>query len=276
MTCRLYQFINYALRPLLYPALRPALLPLAVVCLWLVPLRAGSVAAPGVGEVAGVVMLRGEGAGAGVTRLRQGDVLPPDGVAVVTGAGSRVELVAADGGVCRVGSLALWMPSPAGGRLLSGTVLVDVPEGRERAVDSTTGRARLGSGLWIVQAMHNEGLKLICLDGPGAVVAAGGAEPAGDAPARLTLRPGELVFLRPGGREFGPVVTIFLQELLVTSRLVNGFSQPAPRAARLRWQALAQAERLGRVTNALVAGARDGEGFQLVVPRGAPDRKRAR
>lgn len=228
-----------------------------------------------VGEVGGVAMLRGE-AGRGVSALRAGAELPVGAAAVVTGADSRVELTAADGGTWRVGSLALWIPSANGGRLLAGTVLVDVPDGAVRAIDSTTGRAMVGAGLWIVQATHNEGLKLICLDGPAEATAAGGVESAGDHPAQVALRPGELVFLRPGGLEFGPVVTIFLPELLATSRLLNGFSEPAPRAARLRWLAQAQAERLKRVTNAFVGGARDEEGFQLVVPRGAPDRRRER
>lgn len=232
--------------------------------------RAEPAAGPRVGEVAGTVMLRGDGV-RGVVRLKTGDPLPSGGVAVVTGADSRVALPAADGGLWRLGSLALWMPLPDGGRLLSGTVLAVVPEGTGRSVDSTSGRARLGAGLWIVQATHNEGLKLICLDGPAEVIAAGGTEPAGDTPARVTLQPGELVFLRPGGLEFGPVVTIFLQELLVTSRLVNGFSEPLPHSRRLQLVATAQAERLKRVTNVFVAGARGEDGFQLVVPRPASD-----
>gem|GEM_PF-2229088 len=228
------------------------------------------------GEVAGAVMLRGEGVG-GLARVRAGMRLPDGNVAVVTSTGARVELLAEDGGRWRIGSLALWMPMPTGGRLLAGTALVEVPPGGGRAVDSTTGRVVLGEGLWMVQAVENEGLKLICLDGPAEVVAGGGVEPAGDKPERRRLRPGELIFLRPGGREFGPVVTVFLQELLATSRLVNGFAEPLPQARRLQNLALAQSERLKGVTNAFVGGARDEDGFQLVVPpaagSGVPKRK---
>ncbi len=274
----MYSFFKHALRRLFAPrflALGGCAFTLAFAGTGL-PLRGEvDVLTLRVGEVGGVAMLRGE-AGRGVSVLRAGEELPAGGAAVVTGADSRVELTAADGGMWRVGSLALWIPSATGGRLLAGTVLVDVPDGTARAIDSTTGRMMLGGGLWIVQATHNEGLKLICLDGPAEATAAGGVESAGDHPARVTLRPGELVFLRPGGLEFGPVVTVFLQELLATSRLLNGFSEPAPRADRLRWLAQAQTERLKRVTNAFVAGARDEEGFQLVVPRGEPERRRDR
>lgn len=250
-----------------------------VICLGTLcaPASAEAVAPLQLDEVVGVGMLRGIEVG-GMSRARSGDTLPPAGVAVATGADSRVEVLTLDGGRWRIGSLALWIPLPdGGGRLLSGTALVEVPTDRERAVDSTTGRALLGTGLWIVQATHNEGLKLICLDGPAKAVAGGGTTPAGDTPARLTLQPGQVVFLRPGGLEFGPAVTIFLQELLVTSRLVNGFDKPLPQARRLQVLAQAQNERLKRVTNAFVAGARDDDGFQLMIPQARqPAQKRTR
>jgi hypothetical protein len=81
------------------------------------------------------------------------------------------------------------------------------------------------------------------------------------------MKPGELIFLRPGGRGFGPLVTIYLEELLATSRLVRGFSEPLPRMTRLINQAIAQREQLKGVTSALVAGAKGDSGFQVVLPR---------
>ncbi len=218
-----------------------------------------------VSEVAGSVMLRGSTT-ARLTKLKAGQAFPTGDHVLVSGPNSRVELMPAAGGRWRIGSVALWMPLPDGGRLLSGTVLVEVPKETVWAVDSATGRALLGEGLWMVQAVQNDGLKLICIDGPAEVVAGGGLEPAGEKPARRQLRPGDVIFLQPGGLEFGPVVTVFLRELLVTSRLVNGFEHPLPQARRLQTLAYIQGERLKGVTNIFVGGAKDEKGFQLVVP----------
>ena len=114
----------------------------------------------------------------------------------------------------------------------------------------------MGAGTWILQAVDNEGLKLICLDGPSDAVALGEAKAPASAPLRrVKLRPGELVFLLPEGKAFGPVVTIFFQELLATSRLVRDFPGELPEARRINNLATAQGEQLKGVTNALVGGA---------------------
>ena len=123
----------------------------------------------------------------------------------------------------------------------------------------------LGEGVWLLTAVENEGLKVVALDGgevetPGAV-----AEVKGGAPRRLRLRAGEVVFVQPDRKGFGPVVTIFLGELLVSSRLLNAFKEPLPQMARLFQQAEAQRERLRLVSNVHVGGAKDAEGFQLIV-----------
>ena len=81
------------------------------------------------------------------------------------------------------------------------------------------------------------------------------------------MRAGEVVFAQPGGRGLGPVVTVFLDELLATSRLVGGFAAELPQAERLRQLGAAQRESLQKVSNAFVGGARDAEGFELVVPK---------
>lgn len=186
-----------------------------------------------------------------------------EGEVVITGDAARAELTAGDGGLWRLGRRAVFAAGAEGGRLLAGTALVRVPGDAGWRVESAKGIARLGRGLWMLQAVDNEGLKIICLDGPSSVEA-----PAAGAAAKIELRPGELVFLRPGGAAFGPVVTIYLEELLATSRLVNAFPRPLAEARRLRNLGIAQREQLKGVTNALVAGARDERGFEIAVPKG--------
>jgi hypothetical protein len=153
---------------------------------------------------------------------------------------------------------------------MAGTALARVPDEAGWRVESARGAVRLGKGLWMLQAVDNEGLKVVCLDGPATVEALGddNAAVADEARVRLKLRPGELVFLRPGGREFGALVTIYLEELLITSRLVNAFPEPLPELRRLQNLGIAQREHLKGVTNALVAGARDEKGFEIAVPKG--------
>lgn len=166
----------------------------------------------------------------------------------------------------RVGRRALLSPEADGGRLMAGTALVRVPDPAGWRVVSTRGAARLGKGLWMLQATDNDGLKIVCLDGPAPVEALGETHD-GAVLDRLVLKPGELVFLRPDGREFGPIVTIFLQELLLTSRLVSGFPRPLEESRRLANLGIAQRERLKGVSNALVAGAREESGFDIAVPK---------
>ncbi|MBW8781284.1 MAG: hypothetical protein JF599_05270 [Verrucomicrobia bacterium] len=192
-----------------------------------------------------------------------------EGATVVTGENAHAE-VKPPAGLWRLGRRAVFTPRADGARLLAGTVLAVIPAGRTWSVESARGLVALGEGTWILQAVDNEGLKLICLDGPAEAVALGEVTAPAPEPTRhVRLRPGELAFLLPGGRAFGPVVTIFLQELLATSRLVQDFPDDLPDARRLKNLATAQGEQLKAVSNALVAGAQDEKGFQLVVPKPA-------
>lgn len=195
------------------------------------------------------------------------------GEIVITGDRSCAELRVGESGLWRVGRRAVLVAQPSVGRLTAGAALVRVPVESGWRLESERGAVRLGRGLWMVQAVDNEGLKLVCLDGPADIEAwgEGVAGPDNEAErARIRLRPGELVFLKPGGREFGPVVTIYLEELLATSRLVNGFPEPLAEVRRLRNLGLIQREQLKGVTTALVAGARDDDGFDVAVPKKAP------
>lgn len=233
---------------------------LAATLLALVASARADDAAPVLTHVHGRVMLRSAERGR-VELPKDGRALAA-GDALITGEQSRLEVRVGEDGLWRVGRRAVALPLADGGRLMAGTALVRVPVEAGWRIESARGAARLGQGLWMLQAVDNEGLKLVCLDGPAWAETEGGA-----APTRLKLKPGELVFLRPGGAEFGPIVTIFLEELLLTSGLVNAFPAPLPEMRRLRNLGVAQREQLKGVTNALVAGARDEKGFEIAVPK---------
>lgn len=193
-----------------------------------------------------------------------------EGEALITGDQARLEVKTEAGGLWRLGRRAVFVVKADGGSLLAGTALVRVPSEAGWRVEGARGAVLLGKGLWMVQAVDNEGLKLMCLDGPAWAEAGGDDTSSGKLntpPVRVGLRPGELVFLRPGGVEFGPIVTIYLEELLATSRLVNAFPERLPEARRLLNLGLAQRERLKGVSNALVGGARDEKGFEIAVPK---------
>jgi len=217
----------------------------------------------------GQVLLRE--AGGTKIKFAKKDMIIAEGATVITGENAQAEVRTA-GGLWRLGRRAVFSPgATGGGRLLAGTVLALVPSGQTWRVESSRGLVALGEGTWILQAVDNEGLKLICLDGPATAVALGEMKaPASDPLRKIKLRPGELVFLLTQGKVFGPEVTNFHQELLATSRLVAGFPEDLPDAVRLKNLGIAQSEQLKGVSNALVAGAKDEKGFQVVVPKAAP------
>ncbi|MEN9840905.1 MAG: hypothetical protein RL376_705, partial [Verrucomicrobiota bacterium] len=235
---------------------------LGLLALWFGFLSAQADAAPPaewrISQSEGRVLLRASG---GQEPARVGRVLPAGG-ALVTGPGARAELLAG-AGLWRVGAMAVWQATPGGARVLSGSALVAVPSGAESAVEALGGRVHLGEGTWMLTAVDNEGLKLVCLANAGTLRLA--AEDVADKTAKQQiLRGGELVFLRPGGLGFSPVVTVFLAELLGTSRLVRGFPDPLPNLKILQQAASVQSDRIAGVSNALVAGAQDASGFQLL------------
>jgi len=188
---------------------------------------------------------------------------------LISGDASRYEVrPAKGGGLWRVGRRALFALKDGGARLLAGTALVQVPDGAVWRVESIRSVTALPAGSWIVQAVDNHGLKILCLDGGGEPVRAWGdpRSPATEALASVRLRPGELSFLQPEGKVFSPIATIFLEETLATSRLVNGFPEPVPGMKRLTNQAVAQQERLSKLSNAVIVGATQAGGFQVAVP----------
>lgn len=190
------------------------------------------------------------------------------GDTLVTGDATRFEVRPAEGGgLWRVGRRALFSLKDDGARVLAGTVLVQVPAKMMWRVESARSVIALPEGTWIVQAVDNRGLKIVCLDGNAPVQAWGlPTEPEAKALAEVLLKPGELVFLQPGGKAFSPRVAVYLEETLATSRLVGGFPEPVPGMRRLINQATAQRERLKGVSNAVVVGASKAGGFQIAVP----------
>ena len=187
---------------------------------------------------------------------------------LVTGDASRFEVrPLSGGGVWRVGRRAVFMLKEGGARLLAGTALVQVPSRAVWEVESMRSVVALPEGTWLVQAVDNRGLKIVCLDGAEPVQARGLPGQQMEAPLdMMPLRPGELTFLQPEGKVFSPRVKIFLAETLMTSRLIMGFPEPPPGMARLMNQAAAQRERLKGVSNAVVIGAPKAGGFQIAVP----------
>lgn len=227
------------------------------------------------GEASGRVLVREGGAGAYRGRAAAGMELRA-GDAVLTGPGARVEWRFGERGRWRVGERAVWIAGarPDEVELRAGTALAAVPEGGRWAVGAARARVALGEGVWLLSAVENEGLKVVALDD--GVVEAGSMEAGADAgdgvPPKLKMRAGEVVFVQPEGRGFGPVVTIFLDELLGSSRLITRFKEPLPQMERLRQQGQAQRERLRLVSNVHVGGAKDTAGFQLLVPGKPADR----
>ncbi|MFA6962743.1 MAG: hypothetical protein WC205_18450 [Opitutaceae bacterium] len=191
------------------------------------------------------------------------------GEGVITGDASRYEVhPATGGGLWRVGRRAVFMLKEGGARLLAGTALVQVPAKALWRVESIRSAVVLPEGSWFVQAVDNRGLKIVCLDGSEPIQAWGDPSKPAEAAAVASLRmkPGELVFLQPEGKAFSPVVTIYLEEALGTSRLVNGFPEPVPGMPRLINLGTAQRERLTKLSPAVVVGANKAGGFQIAVP----------
>jgi len=218
------------------------------------------------GQVEGRVLLRVSGVKT-LEPVAMGRLLALDET-LITGDASRFEVrPVMGGGLWRVGRRAVFSLKEGGARLLAGTALVQVPAGALWRVESARSVVALPEGTWLVQAVDNRGLKIVCLDGANPVEARGlPSVETGAVVAIVKVNPGELVFLQPGGEEFSPRVVIYLEELLATSRLIGGFPKPVPGMRRLMNQAIAQRERLKGVSNAVVVGASKAGGFQIAVP----------
>lgn len=217
-------------------------------------------------ETTGRVLVREQGDGRYRGRARPGLELHP-GDAVLTGPGARIEWLLGPRGRWRLGENAVWLAGTAPGdaTLRAGTALAAIPPGPPWRIHSADASVLLSPGVWLLTAVENEGLKIIALDA-GTVTRLPPSPAAPSASDTLTLRAGEVVFAPPGGRAFSPIITVFLDELLATSRLLTRFAEPLPQAERLRQQGAAQREHLALVSNVHVGGATGPEGFQLLRP----------
>ena len=223
------------------------------------------------GETTGRVLVREHGDGRYRGRAQPGMELFA-GDAVLTGPGARIEWRLGPRGRWRLGENAVWLAGTAPGdaTLRAGTALVAIPAGETSRIHAARATVQLSPGVWLLTAVENEGLKIVALDS-GYVTRVladtdDPAQPATGSAATLELRAGEVVFAPPDGGNFSPIITVFLDELLATSRLITRFTDELPQAERLRQQGAAQRERLSLVSNVHVGGAKDREGFQLLRP----------
>lgn len=138
---------------------------------------------------------------------------------VRTGPNSRAELKAQDQTLTRIGANTIFAFEPQGRtiNLQQGSVLFHSPTGRGGGTIKTGGAsaAVLGTTLVIV-ATPNGGFKGIVLEGKGKFTL-----PNGNA---RDLKAGQLLFILPGSRSFGPTLNINLSKMVEGSGLVKGYS----------------------------------------------------
>ncbi len=138
---------------------------------------------------------------------------------VRTGPASRAELLAQDQTLTRVGANTLFSFDPRGRtiNLKQGSVLFHSPTGRGGGTIKTGGAsaAVLGTTLMIV-ATPNGGFKGIVLEGKGKFTLPNGES--------RNLKAGQLLFVLPGSRAFGPTLNINLGKMVEGSGLVKGYT----------------------------------------------------
>ena len=158
---------------------------------------------------------------------------------VRTGAKSRAELKAPDQTLTRVGANSVFSFEGAGRdmKLEQGSVLFHSPKGKGGGTIKTGGAsaAVLGTTV-IVVATRDGGFKTIVLEGRGRVRLANGKS--------VDLQAGQLVFVLPGGNDFGPVLTINLGRLVAGSNLVRGFTDDLPSFGEIERAIAAQDRRI--------------------------------
>jgi len=186
-----------------------------------------------------------------------GKELPTD-VPIVIGQHSRVEFGKRDY-LARVGGIAQFQLTSAGGIKLSRGVVLIQPVSKEFKMDFTTEKSAFsveGAGCFQIETTTNGGCKLMLLTGISKVRIAKGNE--------QSLIPGNLIFLLPGKTDFGPTLDIDLGLLCSTSRLVNGFQSPLSRVKEFRAAAFFQRYRTKGKSNALIGDASNERDYQVI------------
>ncbi len=152
-----------------------------------------------------------------------------------TGADSLAELTAVDKTVTRIGANTVFSFDPKGRsiRLEKGSVLFHSPTGKGGGTIRTGGASAsvLGTTIVVVTTVEG-GFKAIVLEGKGEV-----RLPNGD--FRI-LRAGQLVFILPGSKTFGPLLNVNLDKLVHGARLVNGFEAKLPSLDRIEVEVASQ------------------------------------
>ncbi|MFA6543147.1 MAG: FecR family protein [Limisphaerales bacterium] len=155
-------------------------------------------------------------------KARLGDAFKTPDV-IRTGPDSLAELMASDKTVTRVGANTVFSFEKSGRaiNLEQGSVLFHSPKGKGGGTIRTKGAsaAVLGTTL-MVTATVDGGFKAIMLEGRGQITLPNGN-------FRI-LTAGQVTFVLPGARSFGPQLNINLGKLVENSRLVQGFEQELP------------------------------------------------
>jgi len=139
-----------------------------------------------------------------------------------TGPASRVEMVAEDKTITRVGANTIFSFDPANRSidLKQGSLLFNSPKGKGGGSIHTAAAtaAVLGTTI-IVVTTPDGGFKVLVLEGVAQVQFQNGQ--------RQRLRAGQLIFVLPGGKP-GPILAFRLDEQINGSKLVTGFLNPLP------------------------------------------------
>lgn len=114
-----------------------------------------------------------------------------------------------------------------------------------------------GVGCLLTEAETNGGMKMIGILGSIRITCTQVGQ-------EMSLLPGELTFIKPGGRGFGPKVQINLSKLISSSFLLSGFQNSSIFTTSLKNTSHAQKISTGRIFAAEVGDALDPDSFQIV------------
>ncbi len=182
-----------------------------------------------------------------------------------TGAKSRAELQAPDKTLTRIGANTVFSIEPAGRnlKLEQGSLLFHSPAGKGGGTIKSAGASAsvLGTTL-LVACTLDGGFKTIVLEGRGTVTLTNGRV--------KILKAGEMIFIPPGAKDFGPLILINLDKLVGGSSLVGGFPAPLPSLPSIRAAISRQnlALAAGRVidTGAFIGGSGLGNDPKIISP----------
>lgn len=185
-----------------------------------------------------------------------------------TGAKSRAELQAPDKTLTRIGANTVFSIEPAGRnlKLEQGSVLFHSPAGKGGGTIKSAGASAsvLGTTL-IVACTLDGGFKTIVLEGRCTVTLPNGRV--------KILEAGEMIFIPPGAKDFGPLILINLDKLTGGSSLVGGFPTALPSLAKIREAVNRQNLELaaGRVidTGSFIGGSGLGNDPKIISPNQA-------